>query len=146
MPEGATPKDGPSAGCTMVTALVSLATDTPVRPNLAMTGEVSLTGKVLRVGGIKEKTLAAKRANVTTIILPELNRADWIDLPESVKEGMQVSKAGSEGGLICLEGCEGRWWTDLLVSLICYTLQVHFVSTYPEIYKIAFEGQKPAHS
>jgi len=90
VPEGATPKDGPSAGCTMVTALVSLATNTPVRPNLAMTGEVSLTGKVLRVGGIKEKTLAAKRSGVTTIILPELNRADWAELPASVKQDMEV--------------------------------------------------------
>lgn len=98
MPEGATPKDGPSAGSTMVTALVSLATDTPVRKNLAMTGEVSLTGKILRVGGIKEKTLAAKRSGITTIILPELNRADWEELPDSVKEGLEVSVRWGKGG------------------------------------------------
>lgn len=91
MPEGATPKDGPSAGCTIVTALMSLAMDKPVRENLAMTGELSLTGKVLRVGGIKEKVLAAKRSGVTHIILPEGNRTDWVELPESVREGVEVS-------------------------------------------------------
>lgn len=90
VPEGATPKDGPSAGCTIVTALMSLAMDKPVRENLAMTGELSLTGKVLRVGGIKEKVLAAKRSGVTHIILPEGNRTDWVELPDSVREGVEV--------------------------------------------------------
>merc|ERR1719498_1774026 len=77
VPEGATPKDGPSAGCTMVTALLSLALDKPVRQNFAMTGEVSLTGRVLRVGGIKEKVLAAKRSGVTCVVLPYTNEMDW---------------------------------------------------------------------
>ncbi|KTG33177.1 hypothetical protein cypCar_00009012 [Cyprinus carpio] len=88
--EGATPKDGPSAGCTIVTALLSLATDTPARQNVAMTGEVSLTGKILPVGGIKEKTIAAKRAGVTCIILPAENRKDFSDLAEYITEGLEV--------------------------------------------------------
>ncbi|CAB1332276.1 unnamed protein product [Coregonus sp. 'balchen'] len=87
VPEGATPKDGPSAGCTIVTALLSLATNTPVRENLAMTGEVSLTGKILPVGGIKEKTIAVKRAGVTCMILPAENK-DFSDLPEFITEGL----------------------------------------------------------
>ncbi|XP_015783997.1 lon protease homolog, mitochondrial [Tetranychus urticae] len=90
VPEGATPKDGPSAGCTMVTALLSLALDKPIRNNLAMTGEVSLTGKVLPVGGIREKTVAAKRANVNCLILPSENRKDFSDLPDFIKSGLEV--------------------------------------------------------
>uniref|UniRef100_A0A674B0S7 Lon protease homolog, mitochondrial n=1 Tax=Salmo trutta TaxID=8032 RepID=A0A674B0S7_SALTR len=90
VPEGATPKDGPSAGCTIVTALLSLATNTPVRENVAMTGEVSLTGKILPVGGIKEKTIAAKRAGVTCMILPAENKKDFSDLPEFITEGLEV--------------------------------------------------------
>ncbi|XP_042567564.1 LOW QUALITY PROTEIN: lon protease homolog, mitochondrial-like [Cyprinus carpio] len=90
VPEGATPKDGPSAGCTIVTALLSLATDTPARQNVAMTGEVSLTGKILPVGGIKEKTIAAKRSGVTCIILPAENRKDFSDLADYITEGLEV--------------------------------------------------------
>ncbi|XP_062412588.1 lon protease homolog, mitochondrial [Sardina pilchardus] len=90
VPEGATPKDGPSAGCTIVTALLSLATNTPARQNVAMTGELSLTGKILPVGGIKEKTIAAKRAGVTCIILPEENKKDFSDLAEYITEGLEV--------------------------------------------------------
>ncbi|MEJ1269834.1 lon peptidase 1 mitochondrial [Cricetulus griseus] len=90
VPEGATPKDGPSAGCTIVTALLSLALGQPVLQNLAMTGEVSLTGKVLPVGGIKEKTIAAKRAGVTCIVLPAENRKDFADLAPFITEGLEV--------------------------------------------------------
>lgn len=90
VPEGATPKDGPSAGCTIVTALLSLALNQPVRQNVAMTGEVSLTGKVLPVGGIKEKTIAARRAGVDCIILPAENRKDYSDLQTFITEGLEV--------------------------------------------------------
>ncbi|XP_069623971.1 lon protease homolog, mitochondrial isoform X8 [Ranitomeya imitator] len=90
VPEGATPKDGPSAGCTIVTALLSLALGCPARQNVAMTGEVSLTGKILPVGGIKEKTIAAKRAGVSCIILPSENKKDYYDLANFITEGLEV--------------------------------------------------------
>jgi ATP-dependent Lon protease len=89
VPAGAIPKDGPSAGVTMVTALVSLMTRRPVRGRLAMTGEVTLSGRVLPVGGIKEKVLAARRAGVTTVILPRRNEKHLLeDVPPGVREGM----------------------------------------------------------
>ncbi|CAD7082598.1 unnamed protein product [Hermetia illucens] len=106
VPEGATPKDGPSAGVTIVTALLSLAIDKPIRQNIAMTGEVSLMGKVLPVGGIKEKIIAAKRSGVNCIILPEENRKDYTELQDYIKEGIEV----------------------------------HFVSQYEDVYKIAFDA------
>ena len=90
VPEGATPKDGPSAGITMATALVSLAKGEPVQRPLAMTGELTLTGQVLPVGGIREKIIAAKRSKVNEVILPEANRRDFEELPESVKADMTV--------------------------------------------------------
>ncbi|KAF9982931.1 ATP-dependent Lon protease pim1 [Modicella reniformis] len=88
VPEGATPKDGPSAGITMTTSLLSLALNKPLDPTIAMTGELTLTGKVLRIGGLKEKTIAAKRSGVKTLIFPQANLADWEELPENVKEGV----------------------------------------------------------
>lgn len=90
VPEGATPKDGPSAGVTIVTALLSLAKGKAIRQNVAMTGEVSLMGKVLPVGGIKEKTIAAKRSGVDCIILPEENKKDYTDLPKFITDGLEV--------------------------------------------------------
>ncbi|XP_056846746.1 lon protease homolog 4, chloroplastic/mitochondrial-like [Raphanus sativus] len=90
VPEGATPKDGPSAGCTMITSLLSLAMKKPVRKDLAMTGEVTLTGRILPIGGLKEKTMAARRSQVKVIIFPEANRRDFEDLEESIKEGLDV--------------------------------------------------------
>lgn len=90
VPAGATPKDGPSAGCTMTTSLLSLALKKPVKKDLAMTGEVTLTGKILPIGGVKEKTIAARRSEVKTIIFPSANRRDFDELAPNVKEGLDV--------------------------------------------------------
>ncbi|VFQ84933.1 unnamed protein product [Cuscuta campestris] len=90
VPAGATPKDGPSAGCTMITSLLSLAMNTHVKKDLAMTGEVTLMGKILPIGGVKEKTIAARRSGVKTIIFPEANRRDFDELASNVKEGLEV--------------------------------------------------------
>jgi Lon-like ATP-dependent protease len=81
-PEGAVPKDGPSAGITMATSLLGLALDTQVKEGIAMTGELTVTGKVLRIGGLREKTVAARRAGCKTIIFPADNTSDWLELPE----------------------------------------------------------------
>jgi ATP-dependent Lon protease len=89
IPAGAIPKDGPSAGVTLYTALVSLMTDRTVRNDVAMTGEISLRGLVLPVGGIKEKTVAAHRAGIRTVMLPARNRRDLDDIPESVRKDLQ---------------------------------------------------------
>ena len=89
VPEGAIAKDGPSAGVAMVVSLASLFTARPVRKDVAMTGEITLRGDVLPVGGIKEKVIAAVRAGITDIILPHLNEKDIIELPENVKEGIR---------------------------------------------------------
>jgi len=92
VPEGATPKDGPSAGITMLTALTSLFTGKKVRPRLAMTGEVTLTGQVLPIGGVKEKVLAAHRAGVIELILPEENKKDYFEeVPEEIRGQLKVS-------------------------------------------------------
>jgi ATP-dependent Lon protease len=88
VPAGAVPKDGPSAGVTMTTALVSLLTDTPVRPTVGMTGEVTLQGRVLPIGGLKQKVLAAHRAGLTEVILPKRNEGDLEDVPDQVREQM----------------------------------------------------------
>jgi ATP-dependent Lon protease len=89
VPQGAIPKDGPSAGVTMLVSLVSLFTDKPVRNDVAMTGEITLRGLVLPVGGIKQKVLAARRAGIRNVILPKLNEKDLEEVPESIKENMQ---------------------------------------------------------
>ena len=89
VPAGAVPKDGPSAGIAMATALASLAMDTPVSEDVAMTGEITLTGQVLPIGGVKEKVLAAQRAGIETVILPRENEPDLDDLPKEVREGMR---------------------------------------------------------
>lgn len=85
IPEGATPKDGPSAGVTMALSLLSLACNKPISSKIAMTGELTLSGKILRIGGVREKVIAAKRSGIETVILPASNQADWDDLPASVK-------------------------------------------------------------
>lgn len=90
VPEGATPKDGPSAGCTMGISLLSLAKGCGISSKIAMTGELTLTGKILRIGGVREKVVAAKRSGVTTIILPKTNQSDWLQLPDFIQAGIQV--------------------------------------------------------
>jgi len=93
VPEGATPKDGPSAGVTMATALLSIARKEAPQQNIAMTGELTLTGQVLPVGGIREKVIAARRQKINNLILPEANRGDYEELPEYLKEGITVNFA-----------------------------------------------------
>lgn len=90
IPEGATPKDGPSAGITMVTSLLSLLIDVPVLEDLGMTGELTLTGRILPVGGIKEKVVAARRAGLTTLIFPKDNLRDYEELPEYIRKGLTI--------------------------------------------------------
>jgi ATP-dependent Lon protease len=83
------PKDGPSAGIAMFTALASLFSNTPVRPDVAMTGEITLRGLVLPIGGLKEKSLAAMRAGISTVIIPKLNEKDLVDVPEEAKQKLK---------------------------------------------------------
>ena len=90
VPEGATPKDGPSAGIAMVCSIVSVLSNIPIRKDIAMTGEVTLRGHVLQIGGLKEKLLAALRGRVSTVLIPEDNRKDLVDLPESVLKGIKI--------------------------------------------------------
>jgi len=90
VPAGATPKDGPSAGVTMTTALISMITGKPVRRKMAMTGELTLTGRVLPIGGVKEKTIAARRSGINTLIFPEGNRKDFEELPAYLKKGIKA--------------------------------------------------------
>jgi ATP-dependent Lon protease len=90
VPEGATPKDGPSAGVAMATAIVSVLTGVPVHNDIAMTGEISLRGRVLAIGGLKEKLLAALRAGIKTVLIPQENEKDLADIPDNVKAGLKI--------------------------------------------------------
>jgi ATP-dependent Lon protease len=90
VPEGATPKDGPSAGVAMVTSIVSILTNNPVHKDVAMTGGITLRGRVLPIGGLKEKLLAALRAGITTVCIPKDNEKDLIEIPDNVKKGMKI--------------------------------------------------------
>jgi ATP-dependent Lon protease len=100
VPAGAVPKDGPSAGVTMTTALASLLTGRPVRAEVGMTGEVTLQGRVLPIGGVKQKVLAAHRAGLKEVILPERNGADLEDVPESVRAEMTFHLASEIGQVL----------------------------------------------
>jgi ATP-dependent Lon protease len=90
VPEGATPKDGPSAGIAMCVAIVSALTDIPVRADVAMTGEITLRGEVLPIGGLKEKLLAAQRGGIHTVIIPQENLKDLADIPEIIKSKLDI--------------------------------------------------------
>lgn len=106
VPEGAVPKDGPSAGVTMVTALVSALTGIPVRQNVAMTGEITLRGRVLPIGGLKEKLLAAHRAGIDTVLIPKENVKDLEDVPENVKNAIRIIPAEDVHTVLCTALCE----------------------------------------
>jgi ATP-dependent Lon protease len=95
VPEGAVPKDGPSAGVSMITSLVSLLTNHSVRSDVAMTGEITLRGEVLAIGGLNEKLLAAQRNRIKTVIIPKDNLRDLQEIPEKVKEGLEIIGADS---------------------------------------------------
>lgn len=97
VPLGAQPKDGPSAGVTIVAALMSLAMNRPVRQNLAMTGEITLSGKILQVGGVKEKTIAAKRSGINCLILPEENKSDYLELEKYITDDLEVHFVNNYG-------------------------------------------------
>ena len=90
VPEGATPKDGPSAGIAMVTSIVSSITGVPISKNVAMTGEVTLRGLVLPIGGLKEKLLAAHRARITKVLIPEDNRKDLTEIPKKILDEIEI--------------------------------------------------------
>jgi ATP-dependent Lon protease len=100
VPAGAVPKDGPSAGITMTTALVSLLTGRKVRHNVGMTGEVTLQGKVLPIGGVKQKVLAAHRAGLTDVIVPLRNEVDLDDVPEVIRAEMTLHVVGNIGEVL----------------------------------------------
>jgi ATP-dependent Lon protease len=102
VPAGAVPKDGPSAGVTMVTALASLASGRPVRSSVGMTGEVTLQGKVLPIGGVKQKLLAAHRAGLTDVIIPKRNEPDLDDLPDSVREALNIHPVSDVSEVLAL--------------------------------------------
>jgi ATP-dependent Lon protease len=107
VPAGAVPKDGPSAGVTMTTALVSLLRDQPVKSILGMTGEVTLQGRVLPIGGVKQKVLAAHRAGLTTVVLPVRNGPDLEDVPEAVRDEMTFHLAGDIGEVLAAALADG---------------------------------------
>ena len=108
VPAGGIPKDGPSAGVTMLTALTSLLTNKPIRKDLAMTGEITLRGQVLPVGGIKEKVLAAHRAGIKTLLLPEWNQKDLEDIPKNVQKEIRFYFLGKMKDVLKLAFSNGR--------------------------------------
>jgi ATP-dependent Lon protease len=115
VPEGATPKDGPSAGIAMVTSMVSVLTGVPVRKDVAMTGEVTLRGRVLPIGGLKEKLLAALRGGITTVLIPKDNEKDLAEIPANVKEGLTIIPVSSVDDVLSralVKSLEPITWTE----------------------------------
>jgi ATP-dependent Lon protease len=102
VPEGATPKDGPSAGLAMATSIISVITGIPIRRDVAMTGEVTLRGRALPIGGLKEKLLAALRAGITTVIIPKDNEKDLADVPDNVKTGLKIVPVSNMGEVLAV--------------------------------------------
>jgi ATP-dependent Lon protease len=100
VPEGATPKDGPSAGVAMVTSIVSVLTGIPIRRDVAMTGEITLRGRVLPIGGLKEKLLAALRGGLKTVLIPRENEKDLAEIPDNVKKGLTIVPIGNVDELL----------------------------------------------
>src|SRR5262249_6874085 len=100
VPEGATPKDGPSAGVAMATSIISVLTGIPVRRDVAMTGEVTLRGRVLPIGGLREKLLAALRAGTKTVLIPDENEKDLAEIPDNVKSGMTIVPVKTVGEVL----------------------------------------------
>ena len=101
VPEGATPKDGPSAGVAMATAIVSVMTGIPVRHDVAMTGEITLRGRVLPIGGLKEKLLAAARGGIKTVLIPEDNAKDLTEISDAIKGGMDIIPVARLDDVVC---------------------------------------------
>jgi len=108
VPAGATPKDGPSAGIAIATALISVLTNTPVNKDVAMTGEITLRGRVLPIGGLKEKTLGALRAGIQTVILPEKNKRDLVKIPANVRRKLRFVTVNNMDEVIPLALEKGR--------------------------------------
>ena len=110
VPEGATPKDGPSAGIGMCTALVSALTKVPVRSDVAMTGEITLRGQVLPIGGLKEKLLAAHRGGIRTVLIPDDNTKDLAEIPQNIKDSLEIKpvKWIDEVLQVALDTCRRR--------------------------------------
>ena len=115
LPEGATPKDGPSAGVGMVTSIVSTLTGIPIRREIAMTGEVTLRGRVLPIGGLKEKLLAALRGGIETVLIPQENEKDLVEIPQNIRDGLKIVPVEHVDEVLRLaltESLEPIDWTD----------------------------------
>lgn len=108
IPEGAVPKDGPSAGITMATAMLSAITGTPVRADVAMTGEITLRGRVLPIGGLKEKLLAAKNAGVRTVCVPKKNEKDVEEISGEIKKGLEIVYVETMEQVLRVAFCEKK--------------------------------------
>ena len=113
VPEGATPKDGPSAGVAMATAIISVMTGIPVRHDVAMTGEITLRGRVLPIGGLKEKLLAAARGGIKTVLIPEDNAKDLTEISDAIKGGMDIIPVARLDDVVC-QGAGARAGADRL--------------------------------